>query len=642
MSASIAVLYAEDNPADADLTRAHFARCAPDFTLEIVHSAADFLVRARQRQHRLLLLDQLLPDLDGVEVLRTLIQDGVDTPVVLITGVGDGELATQALRLGAHDYVPKRPGYLETLPAKLREVVERRQQLSGPLPHRATPRSILVIDDDPSDTALVVEHLSRTAPHLLIEHEHDSESALARLKMDHAFDLLICDFLLPRLNGLELMTEVRRLGLQTPFILVTGIGNEEVIVAALKLGASDYLLKHGHHYGELALRIELAIDRHHLQLANARAAAELAERQRALSALRESEQQLNLALEAGRIGLWSWEPATDKTYLSPRWKAQLGYADHEIRNEPGEWLDRCHPEDRQRILALRARYLAKSWPDYTAEYRLRHRDGTWRWFLLRADLDRDETGRPRCMRGSQIDITELKHHQTELDRTSLRLQQLSRRLLAVQETERRHLARELHDEIGQVLTATKMHLQSAALDTEPDRVVAQFQKAVALLDRLLAQVRSLTLNLRPPLLDDLGLVPALHWLVEQPPAHVQSPRVRLLADPAMSRCDPAIEIACFRIAQEALTNALRHASAQSIIVTVDQEDGVLRLSVRDDGRGFDVEAVRLQAERKGKLGLLGMDERLSLAGGTFTLRSSPGQGTRVEAVFPLFPPGPAA
>jgi two-component system sensor histidine kinase UhpB len=640
MSAPIAVLYAEDNPADTDLTRAHFARAAPEFSLEVAHDAGSFLARARRREHALLLLDQRLPDMDGIDVLRTLMQERIDTPVVMITGVGDSELATQALRLGAHDYVPKRPGYLDHLPAKLREVLGRRHQPAGAAPHRAVPRRVLLIDDEPSAVSLVIEHLARSAPHITVAKAHDSEQALALLQADAGFDLLICDYLLPGMNGLELIAEIRRRGLNLPFILVTGLGNEDIVVAALRLGASDYLLKHGRYYAELALRIELAIDRHRLQLANDRAATELAERQRALSALRASEQQLSLAIAAGRIGLWSWEPATNRVYFSSQWKALLGYADHELRNHPDEWLSRCHPADRRRMLTLRTRYLAKPWADYTAEYRLRHRDGSWRWFLLHADLDRDEAGRPVCMRGSQIDITELKHHQAELDRASAQLHRLSRRLLDVQETERRHLARELHDEIGQVLTATKLQLESAALHPEPERATAQFKDAVALLDRLLAQVRSLTLDLRPPLLDDLGLVPALHWLVGRQQSRAATPRVRLLADPAMTRCEPAIETACFRIAQEALTNALRHAAAQSITLTLDREDNTLRLSVRDDGRGFDVEAARFRAEQSGSLGLLGMTERLALAGGTFTLRSSPHRGTRIEAVFPLSPPPP--
>lgn len=637
MPAPISVLYAEDNPADADLTRAHLARNAPDFALEIVHEAGEFLNRARRGEHGVLLLDQRLPDMDGIEVLRALMREEGHAPVVLITGAGDGELATLALRLGAEDYVPKRSGYLDRLPDLLRRVVERRRQLAGSPSHRATPRRILVVDDDPTDAALIVEHLARSAPHITVEIAGDPGSALLRLGPETGFDLLICDYLLPGMNGLEFMAEARRSGVHVPFILVTGMGNEDVVVSALKLGASDYLLKHGRHYAELALRIELAIDRHRLQLANDRAAAELAERQRALAALRESEQQLNLALDAGSIGLWSWELGTNRVYLSPRWKAQLGYADHEFPSDAATWTAHMHPDEIPRVANLRDRYLSDPWPDYSLEYRLRHRDGSWRWFLLRANLDRDDQGRPAGMRGSQIDITELKHHQAALDRASARLQHLSRRLLEVQEAERRHLARELHDEIGQVLTAAKMHLQSAALHPEPDRVTAQFQEAVNLLDRLLGQVRSLTLDLRPPLLDDLGLVAALQWLVDRQQVSAPLPRVRLIADADMPRCDAALETACFRIAQEALTNALRHARAQAITLTVECEDGHLRLSVRDDGCGFDPDSARARAERSGSLGLLGMAERLSLAGGTFTVRSSPGQGARIEAVFPLSP-----
>lgn len=638
MSAPITVLYAEGNPADAEATRTYFARHAPEFGFELTDNAADFLARARHHEHSLLLVEQRLPDLEGVEVLRTLAQEGIHTPVVLVTGAGDTSLATQALRLRADDYIPKRPGYLQTLPPRLRAVVERRRQFVGPPPRRVTPRRILLIDDNPAEAPLLTAHLTRHAPHITVETAPDADHALRLLQAGQIFDLLLCDFLLPGMNGLDLIAEIRRRGLQTPFVLLTDLGNEEVIVAALKLGASDYLLKREGHYTELVLRIELAIDRHGLQLANDRAATELAERQRALSALSESERQLNHALEAGRIGLWSWELATLKTYFSPRWKAQLGYADHEIPNRLAEWFDRCHPDDAARMLDLRTRYLADSWSDYSVEYRLRHRDGTWRWFLLRAELDHDEQGNPVCMRGSQIDITEIKERQAELDHATARLQQLSRRLIEIQEAERRHLARELHDEIGQVLTATKMHLQSAALHPEPDRIAGQFQDAVALIDNLFVQIRSLSLDLRPPLLDDLGLERALHWLTERQQARASTPRIILHTDASMARCDPAIETSCFRIAQEALTNVIRHAQANTVTLTLEEENGALRLSVRDDGCGFDTEAARLRAERHGNLGLIGMQERLILVGGAFTLRSAPGRGTLVEAIFPLSPP----
>jgi PAS domain S-box-containing protein len=634
MHAVLPVLYAEDNPLDAALTRAHFARSAPEFALEIVRRAEDFLPLARLRRHAALLIDQKLPDIDGLEVLKLLAHEGIDTPVVLVTGAGDGELASQALRLGAEDYVPKRPGYLEVLPQHLRAVIERHRQRPLPSRSRSRPRRILLVEADAGRAAALAEGLSSCAAHLTLETVETPATALDRLCAGDDYDLVVGAHRPPLEDEFKLIQQARDRGIRTPFILLGENASEESVVTAFRLGASDYVVAPDRRYAELALRIDLAIDRRELSRANARSAYELAERQRVFAALRESEKRLKLALEAGRIGLWSWEVSTGRTEFSARWKAQIGYADDEITNDVSEWACRCHPDDLVRFDAMRERYLAKPWPDYSIEYRLKHRDGAWRWFLLHAALEHDEAGRPLRMLGSQIDITALKQQQTDLAATSTRLQQLSRRLLEVQESERRHLARELHDEIGQVLTVAKIQLQSTVLLPEATAVASRLKETVQLLDRLLAQVRSLSLDLRPPLLDDLGLAPALHWLVQQHQAHA-APRVHLSTDPRLARCEPMLETACFRIAQEALTNALRHAQAESVHVSVDHEDGRLRLRVRDDGIGFDAASARNRAERGRSLGLLGMHERALRAGGTLTLLSAPGRGTEVEAVFQL-------
>jgi PAS domain S-box-containing protein len=629
------VLYAEDNPVDADLTRSYFARNASDFALQIVHRGEEFLSLARTGNYTALLLDQRLPDMDGLEALRILAQENISTPLVLVTGVGDSELASQALRLGADDYLPKRAGYLESLPAYLREVIDRRRRVTGPLKSRVRPRHVLLVEDRPEEVSLMVQHLSTNAPHLTVEIVTSQQQALDQLGSTGEFDLVIADHRPPILSGFDLMSEARRQGLRTPFILMASRASEETVVAALKLGASDYVLKSERHYAELALRVDLAIDRHELTLANERAAEELTARQHTLAALRQSERQLNLALEAGRIGLWSWQVGTRQTHFSNRWKAQIGYADHEIQNDFSEWESRCDPEDWGKLSSMMTSYLAAPWPDYTVEYRMRHKDGSWRWFMFHADLEVNDSGQPLRILGSQIDITALKQQQTELASASARLQQLSRRLLEVQEQERRHLARELHDEIGQVLTVAKIHLQSLTVAPQSEGQISPMEKPVQLLDRLLAQVRSLSLDLRPPLLDDLGLVAALNWLLQQPNARTATPRVHLSVPTDFGRCDPTLETACFRIAQEALTNALRHSKAESVDLTLSIQGTALHLTVVDDGMGFDAAAARVRAEEGGSIGLLGMNERASLAGGTLTLLSAPGRGTRIEAIFPL-------
>lgn len=633
MRPSLPVLYAEDNSADAELTRSHFAIHAPDIAVEVVNSGKDFLNLARKRRHNALIISQNLRDLDGLSILKLLVLDGIDTPVMLISDSGDAELASQAIRLGADDYVAKRLGYLDSLPDHLRELIERRRRPGGAIP-RVRARRILAVEEKNSNLGALARHLAVLAPHLSVETVSAVDQALAQLS-ESDFDLIISEHSPPTIDGFKLLVEIRHQGWRTPFILVASTAREEMVVSAFKMGASDYVLKHAQHYAELALRIDLAIDRHDLTLASERAADELSERKRILAALREGEKQLNLALDAGRVGLWSWHVLTGRMEFSSRWKAQIGFTDEDFFNEEKEWDARCHPDDLARWKETTKRYLNSPWPNFTVEYRLLHKDRSWRWFILHADLEVDEAGKPMRMLGSQVDITALKQQQAELSSASARLQQLSRRLIDVQERERRHLARELHDEIGQVLTVAKMQLQSVALAPEAAPVLELIRAPIGLLDRLLAQVRSLSLDLRPPLLDDLGLVAGLNWLLKQHPRGSGSPLVVLSCNPDLRRCDPVIETACFRIAQEALTNAMRHSLAEKISLSLAVEGSTLRLSLRDDGKGFDAAAARSRAEKGGSLGLLSMHERASLAGGKLTLLSAPGRGTEVEVVFPL-------
>jgi PAS domain S-box-containing protein len=487
---------------------------------------------------------------------------------------------------------------------------------------------------DPGEGRRLADRLTQCAPHLTVETAASEAEAVEKLTgAASEFDVVVCDLQLSGLDGVALIDRVREQGLDLAFIFLIPANGAAAAQTALREGASDFLFQGTQTGPELALRVGLAIERQR----GARAGGEStpADRTRGSATSLENDKQLKMALAAGQLSLWAWDLGTQVTHFSGHWKTPLGYADDEIDHNGADWEVHCHPADLIRIKELTTQYLIKPWPGFTSEFRMRHKDGSWHWFLLRADLESDGAGHPVRMIGWYIDITDLKQQQAELTRSSVSLQKLSRRLLEVQETERRHLARELHDEIGQVLTAAKIQFESTSLHPAAGPIAARCRAAAALLDRLLAQVRSLSLDLRPPLLDDLGLMAALRWLVEQQQARVRTPRVHLESGPAFERCDPAIEIACYRVAQEALTNALRHARAHSISILLAREDGALRLSVRDDGIGFDPEAARARAERGGSLGLLSMHERISLTGGTLELRSSSGHGTRISAVFPL-------
>lgn len=207
---------------------------------------------------------------------------------------------------------------------------------------------------------------------------------------------------------------------------------------------------------------------------------------------------------------------------------------------------------------------------------------------------------------------------------------LSRRLIEAQEAERRAIARELHDDFGQVLTALRLNLQNNGADRA---------ESIELLDQASGRIRDLVLDLRPAILDDLGLVPALRWYAtreaERAGLELQLNVAELEARPA-----PAVEISCFRLVQEALTNVVRHGQARRLTLTLTAAPDGVRLTVCDDGRGFDLAQARREAAAGKSLGLIGMQERVSLAGGELEIETAPGRGTILRARFPRSIPIP--
>jgi signal transduction histidine kinase len=228
----------------------------------------------------------------------------------------------------------------------------------------------------------------------------------------------------------------------------------------------------------------------------------------------------------------------------------------------------------------------------------------------------------------------LEQRELERQRAAQRLQVLSYRLVEVQESERRHIARELHDEIGQSLTVAEMNLRAALQSPNNTTKKQRLEASIQAVERVLEQVHDLSLNLRPSILDDLGLEPALRWYTSRQAA-LTGLQAEFRAASLENRLDLVIETECFRVAQEALTNVVRHAQARAVTVDLSRRNGHLHLLVRDDGVGFDVAALRNEAVQGASLGLLSMQERTTLAGGGLEFNSVPGKGTEVHAWFPL-------
>ena len=220
-----------------------------------------------------------------------------------------------------------------------------------------------------------------------------------------------------------------------------------------------------------------------------------------------------------------------------------------------------------------------------------------------------------------------------IKRTGERLRTLSQQLIDAQEIERRHIARELHDEIGQALTIVKINLQTIQRASDPVLIAQRVEESIGVIEPTLQQVRNLSLRLRPSLLDDLGLVAALRWYLDRQ-SKTGGFSLQFKADPLTKRLPPEIETACFRIAQEAITNIIKHSEAKEVDVVLKLVDKSLELIIQDRGIGFDVKSAQEKAAEGGSLGLLSMAERASLVGGSFDIQSELGRGTKIRALLP--------
>jgi PAS domain S-box-containing protein len=401
---------------------------------------------------------------------------------------------------------------------------------------------------------------------------------------------------------------------------------------------------------------------------------DITERIQSEQALRDSEEQLRIAVECGRLGTWDRNLITDET----TWNRYLYDLFGRDPNRPAitgdAFFSYIHPDDIERV----RRSIAETFQtgiDFIDEFRIIREDGEVRWLAASGRLYRDQKGRPVRMAGVNYDITDRKRMEEtlrrsreeleirvrertanlqkrtdELQELTARLQSLnerafqehgrriylSKRLVEILEKERREIAMALHDEAGQTLTTLKMDLEMMEDATDLLKQSELLHSAKGKISKLTEFIKNISRQLRPSVLDTLGLLSAVRSLIDQLREDRVEFEIDLITKVVPERLDHNKETALFRILQEALNNCIKYADAKKVHISLVEKNKAVLLTVEDDGKGFDYEKVSMFAEQgRGPLGITIMRERAVQQGGTFWVESAPGRGTFISVEVPI-------
>ena len=381
----------------------------------------------------------------------------------------------------------------------------------------------------------------------------------------------------------------------------------------------------------------------------------ITERKRAEARLREAETRYRSIVENIPAAVYI-QPADDTqalTYISPQIERILGYAREELLGDTGRnWIDLLHSDDRERVRAADER-ASETGDPFREEYRHRTKDGRYVWIREVSLLVRGDVGEPVYWQGFLWDITERKLAEEEIrhlnetlekrvaERTAqlaereARLRDLLGQLVVAQEEERRRVAYEVHDGLAQMIVAVQQHLQAFAKQHPPDSVRGKetLEWNLTLIQQTIEETRRVIGGLRPTALDDFGLAVALRLQVET--LRSEGWDIRYVETLGDDRLPPTLETALYRIAQEALTNVRKHADTTRVHLSLGRLGQEIRLRVRDRGKGFSLTEMVSRGGPGERVGIAGMEERVALLGGTFSVLSRPGAGTLIVARVPL-------
>jgi PAS domain S-box-containing protein len=356
---------------------------------------------------------------------------------------------------------------------------------------------------------------------------------------------------------------------------------------------------------------------------------EITDRKHVEAELAETRSKLTAMLDTVDVATWTVDLTTNILTADRNMSRMFFLGDEYSPSSIEHYFRKIHPDDLPKVKSAMDEVFAEPSKNYKIEYRLVGPAGEIRWIDVRGTVERNDEGKPVTFRGVILDITERKAAEELETRLTV-----SRRLLALQDQERRRIGRELHDSAGQILAALGMDIASIALEAKDNPAVVQHtEQCREMVTQLTQEIRTTSYLLHPPLLDELGLASALAWYVDGLNSR-SGLKVTLSVVECCPRLESNLELNIFKVVQECLTNVYRHSGSATASVRVAVQPEKLEVQVSDQGKGMTAaKLLAVQAQASG-VGMLGMRERIREVGGTMDITSNE-QGTRISFVFPL-------
>lgn len=566
--------------------------------------------------------DHALPGFSAPEALTVLKESGRDIPFIIVSGAVDEEVAIEAVKAGAHDYIMKGN------PARLAPVVERELREAA---LRSKSRQVA---EAYRESEAELEVIYQNAPMIMMLLDRQK-----RVRKANGFTLNFNGRLMSDMAGLHLGEALCCFhAFHVQGELSSGSPCDQCAVQNSVM--DTFKTGRNHHQIEVALTVyingeikelvfllsttKLFVEHQPMVLVSI---LNITERKLVEEALSKSETRFRFLAENAKDIIFQVEiePELKLSYISPSVNEIIGYTPQEL----------CRNIDIIHGLALQTKQtLGFSDPSSLKKplvLQCEHKEGHAVWLELYLSKVLDDNGHLVAVEGIARDITERELKDQQLKNSYAKIEALSNRILSVMEEERARLARELHDQLGQVLTAVKLDLQLLSEELIAfQRQREKLSQSINLIDTTLQLVRRQSVSLRPPTLDDMGILPALRDMIQgfmdrtgvKSTLQVQGFSERLPLD---------METALYRCVQESLTNVARHAKATKVNIDLKKTLKDIEIQIEDNGIGFQLENLQISPDH---IGLTGMQERVKLLHGAFDIDSEPGRGTRIQISVP--------